>query len=91
MPDDTLKNEFEKELSSIKENKIFSSEYRKKKLITYIIRTAIALVLYIIFWQYSWFRWSLILYIPLNFFSLLSIYGWNHLLNKKIEKTKRKV
>ena len=92
MPNDTLKNEFEKQLSSIKDgNKIFSSEYRKKKIVTYVIRTVIALILYVIFWQYSWVKWSLFVYIPLNLFSLFSIFGWNYLLGKKIEKTKRKI
>jgi len=91
MTKNNLSKEFEKELSKLKDNNISSAEYRKKKLITYSIRTIIATILYLIFWKHQWVRWSLIFYAPINLISFLSIFGWNFLINRKIEKTKRTI
>ncbi len=91
MSDKALSEEFEKELSKLKNNEVFSIEHRKKKIITYAIRTVIAIILYIIFWKHQWIRWSLFLFLPLNLFFLLSIFGWSYFLNRKIESTKNKI
>lgn len=87
----SLKNNLESELSKIEEEKIFSSEYRSKKLITYLIRTGLALTLYILFWQHQWVKWSLTVYIPLNLLSLFSIFGLYYLLKRKLERVRRKI
>ena len=87
----SIAKDFERKLSTIKENDIFSADYQKKKLITYTIRTVIVVILYFIFWEYQWVRRSLFFYVPVNLFSLFSIFGWNTLLNKKIERIKRKI
>jgi phosphatidylglycerophosphate synthase len=90
MQNSSLKEQFEKELADLPGNQLFSPEYRRRKLITYFIRTAIAVFLYAYFWKYQWVRWSLVVYVPLNLFSLLSIFGWNYFLKRKIERTKRR-
>lgn len=89
MTDSSLKSQFDKELSSVPNNVVFSAEYRRKKATLHLIRTAIAAILYLIFWKYSWVRWSLVLYVPLNVFALLSIFGWNYFLKRKIQKNKK--
>lgn len=91
MATDDLKEKFKEELSFIQSNKIFSREYRKKRIITYIIRTVITVALYVFFWEYAFIRWSLLLYVPLNIFSIISIYGWSYILKKKINRTQGKV
>lgn len=91
MADDSLKKQFEDELAALPASEILSPEYRKKRLVIYLIRTGIAVVLYFFFWKYQWVRWSLVVYVPLNLFSLVSIFGWSYFLNKKIERTKRKL
>lgn len=89
--DPSLKEAFENELENIKSETVLSPAYRRKKTIIWAIRTLIAIVLFVIFWKHTWVRWFLIAYIPLNLFSLFSIYGSKALMNKKIEKTRRKI
>lgn len=91
MSEQSLREEFEKEIEEIQQKEIFSPEYRKKKLIIWTIRTIIAIVLYYFLWDYTWVRWSLIIYVPLAILSLFSILGANYLMNKKIEKTRQKI
>ena len=55
------------------------------------IRPIIALILYILFWEYQWVRTTLIITIPLSLLSLLSILSWNYLLKRKIQATKSKI
>lgn len=86
--DNNYLNSFEEELEKIKSNTVLSPEYKRKKLILWFIRTLIAVCLYFFSWKYTWVRWSLIVYIPLNLISLISIFGWNIFLNKKINTTR---
>ena len=86
-----LKKQFEEELKSIEKDTVLSPAYRRKKLIIYTIRTSIAIVLFYLLWKNEWAKWLLILYIPLNLISLISIFGWNYFLSKKIEKTKQSI
>jgi len=86
-----LKDSFEKELEKIKGETILSPEYRRKKTIIWGIRTMIAIILFVIFWKHNWIRWLLIAYIPLNLFSLITIYGGNAILNRKINRTRNKI
>tara|TARA_B100000674_G_scaffold477634_1_gene473725 strand:- start:66 stop:365 length:300 start_codon:yes stop_codon:yes gene_type:complete len=88
---DNLKETFEKELEKLKSNTILSSTFRRKKTIIWGIRTLIAIILYVIFWEYQLVKWSLIAYIPLNLFSIVTIYGGNIFLNKKIKKTQNSI
>jgi len=87
----SLMDSFEKEIEKIKGDTILSAEFRRKKTILWGIRTLIAIILFVIFWEYNWARWALIAYVPLNIFSLLSIYGVNMLMNNKIKRTKDKI
>jgi len=91
MEDQSLKEQFERELENIQSKARLSPEQKKRKFIFWCIRTLIAIVLYVIFWKHQWVRWSLIIYIPLNLLSLFAIYGSNFLLQKKIERTRRKI
>jgi hypothetical protein len=88
---DTVKHQFEKELADIENDPLFTAAYRKKKLITYCIRTIVAIILYVVFWKHQWVRWSLIAYIPLNLFSLFSLIGWRYFLRRKIGRVKGKI
>lgn len=91
MSNDSLREEFEKEIEEIQQKEIFSPEYKKKKLIIWVVRTILTIVIYYFLWHYEWVRWTLILYIPLALLSLFSILGANYFMNKKIEKTRQKI
>lgn len=86
-----FKQQFEEELNKAQENTVLSPKYKRKKLMIYVIRTTISIVLFYMFWEYNWVRWFLVLYIPLNLFSLVSIFGWTYFLNKKINQTREKI
>jgi len=89
--ENNLKESFEAEIEKYKDDTILSPEYRRKKMILWLIRTIIAVILFIVFWEYKWVRWGAILYIPLNLFSLFSIYGFNKILNRKMNRTMNKI
>jgi hypothetical protein len=88
---ETLSESFKNELDTISSNTILDPSYSRKKLILWFIRTTITIVLYIIFWEHNWVRWSLLLTVPLNLFSLFTIVGSPYLLKRKIERTKQKL
>ncbi len=76
------------ELSS---NPLLSKTFRNKKLLQYVIRTLIAVIIIYFLWDYSWVKWVLYIYIPLNLISLFSILGWNKFLNKRIKKSQQHI
>lgn len=86
-----LKEEFEDQAGEIMKDEIFSPELRKKLVRKWAVRTLIALVIYIAFWNVEWIRWTLWFYIPLNLFSLLGIFAWPYFLKRKMERTRRKI
>lgn len=79
------------ELKDIANNEIFDAGYRRKKMINWLIRTIIAIVLYILFWEYEWVRWSLWIYVPLNLFGLVMLFIVPSYLKKKHEKLEKKM
>jgi hypothetical protein len=88
---ETLSENFKRELDQASVNTILDPAYRKRKLILWAIRTTISLILYVIFWKHNWVKWSLLFTIPLSLFSLFTIIGSPYLLNRKIDRTKKKI
>ena len=88
---DSLKQSFLKELDGISQQTVLNPAYRTRKLMMWVIRTIIAVILYIVFWKYQWVRTTLIVTIPLSLLSLLSIFSWNYLLKRKIKATHEKI
>jgi hypothetical protein len=71
---------------------IMNKQYQRKKLIGYLIRTAIAAVLYWYFWSFSWWvPFSLWFYIPLNLAGLFMIVIMPRLLEAKMQKAKQRM
>lgn len=70
---------------------LFSPFKRRKEFITYIIRTVIAACLYYWFWEYTWVRWSLWLYVPLNLFGLFGILFAHKYVLWKLKKLSKKL
>ena len=68
-----------------------SSEFRLRKLVGWAIRTLIAVILFISFWEYAWIKWLLAFYIPLNVFGLYSIFKFTNSVDKKIEEVIQKI
>ncbi len=88
---ETLSENFKRELDQASVNTILDPAYRKRKLIFWAIRTTISIILYVIFWKHNWVKWSLLFTIPLSLFSLFTIIGSPYLLNRKIDRTKKKI
>jgi hypothetical protein len=85
------KDELKKDADELYDSFHLSKAYRRKKLIIWFVRTILTIIIYIIFWKYTWIRWTLILYIPLSLFNLFGLLGWNFLLKKKISRIKEKI
>ncbi len=83
--------DLKKELEQLSQNPILSKDFRRKKFIIYLTRTLIAAVIIYFLWDYEWVKWVLYLYIPLNLLSLVSIFGWNSFLNKRIKKSQEQL
>lgn len=89
--EESLKESFEKELDTIRKQTLGGPGAKRRRFIIWGIRTLIAALLYFMLWEYQWVRWTLLLYIPLNLFGFLSAYGWNYFLNRKMQKTLKKI
>jgi cell division protein FtsW (lipid II flippase) len=88
---EALSESFENELANIQNKTLLNAEYRKRKLILWVIRTIILVILYVIFWKYNWVKKSLYFTIPLSTLSLLMILVAPYLIKRKIERTKQKI
>ncbi|MGB1242592.1 MAG: hypothetical protein ACPG49_08725 [Chitinophagales bacterium] len=91
MSNNTTKESFERELKAIEASEALLYPYKIKKLIAYVVRTAIMVAIYYFFWEFVWLRWTLLLYIPLNLFGLGMILGAEHFLKKKMKETQSKI
>lgn len=83
--------DLKEELEKLSQDPILSKEFRNKKFIIYLVRTLISVVIIYFLWDYEWIKWVLYLYIPLNLISLVSIFGWNFFLNKKLKKSQEQL
>ena len=83
-----LHEQFNAEVANHATNGMLDPTFRKKKLIAWCIRAALSIVIYLLFWKFSWIRWTLWVTIPLSAFSLLSIVLFPKLLQKRIERTR---
>ena len=79
------------EIEEFSNQQRLSSAYRKKKLIIWTVRTVLSVVLYVIFWEYEWVRWTLVLYVPLSLFNLIMLLGFNFILDKKVNKLRSRI
>ena len=91
MENSDLHTSLHEELAEIAASPFLSSSYKRNKLQKYVIRTILAIILYVFFWEYEWVRWSLWFYVPLNLLGLGSIYLMPYLVSKKLDKVREKV
>ncbi|MEZ4886318.1 MAG: hypothetical protein R3E32_16400 [Chitinophagales bacterium] len=91
MSNTNLLDSLKRELKEMEASEILSPAYRRKKLIAYAVRTAIMVALYILFWQYVWLRWTLLVYVPLNLVGLVLILGAERFVRKKMEQTRQQI
>ena len=63
----------------------------RKKLLLYIIRTTITVILCVVLWENDWVKWCLIAYIPLNIFSLYTILKWRSKIRGKVNDISDKI
>ena len=87
----SYKEALKKDIDEVYNEFHLSRSYRRKKLVIWTVRTILTIVIYVIFWKYTWIRWTLILYIPLSLFNLFALLGWNLFLRKKTKKLKGKI
>ncbi|WP_116128190.1 hypothetical protein [Lewinella sp. IMCC34183] len=74
-----------------RENTMLSPAYRRKKYALYLMRTFCVAALYFLFWEYTWVRFTLILYVPLNFFFLFCLVGWRYFLERKVQRMREEL
>src|SRR5688572_9897444 len=86
-----LAGSFKNELDAITGNTILDPVYRRKKWLFWAVRTILTVVLYIVFWEHTWVRWTLLVTVPLSLFSLFAVLGMPYLLKRKIERARRKI
>lgn len=86
-----LRKDVEDTIAQMQSTPLYSAEFKRKKTIYWLIRVLIAVILYAIFWEHEWVRWTLWVYVPLTLFALLSIWGWQPMLNRKIRSTRKKL
>lgn len=67
-------------------NKEQVKKYKRRQLITFTIRTLIAVAIYVAFWEYKWLRWTLLFYVPLSILGLFAILGNGVFFNKDTEQ-----
>ncbi|MEM6629578.1 MAG: hypothetical protein AAF694_07890 [Bacteroidota bacterium] len=91
MENSDLPTSLKEELEEIEASPYLSASYKRNKLQKYVIRTILAFILFIVFWEYEWVRWSLWFYVPLNLLGLGSIYLMPYLVGKKLAKVREKV
>ena len=85
------KDELKAEIQQFSNESKLDKKYLKRKLIAWIVRTILTIILYIIFWKYEWVRWTLLLYIPLTIFNIVMIFGFNRLVDKKVKELNAKI
>lgn len=70
---------------------MFTAQFRRKRLTAYVIRTVLTVVIYVVFWEYEWIRWTLLDVVPLNLFSLIMIFAGPALLRRKAGRIKKTI
>ena len=75
------KNKLRQEIEDLSKEERLSPDYR----------TILSVILYIIFWEYEWVRWTLVLYVPLSLFNLVMLLQYNKMLDKKLDKIRSKI
>lgn len=91
MEENNFKKTFEEDIQKIESEEMLSPDYQKKKLIKYVVRTIIAIIIYVVFWEYEWVRWTLWFYVPLNLLGLVALLGMPFLMKRKLKKTIQRI
>ncbi|MEM6721165.1 MAG: hypothetical protein AAF611_17680 [Bacteroidota bacterium] len=89
--EDSFKETHKEERTAYEDQVILSPAFKRKKIILWFIRTVIAAILFIIFWEYTWVRWALVFYIPLNLFGLYTIYKFDKTVNTQMNQVVTKI
>lgn len=95
MPEDNIskQDDLNREYHSLKKelNRVEDQfrQYGLTILMRWFFRWFLTAILYYIFWDYEWLRWSLIIAIPLGIFSLGTIFFAQWQLKWKIRKVKK--
>lgn len=89
--EETLNESIKRELEILSNSPILMKEYRQKKLLLWLVRTLMTILIYVLFWEYNWVKWTLLITVPLSLFSLFTILGSGYFLKRKIERLKHKL
>ena len=80
-----------KELEETNQYQILDHQYRKKRLTRWAIRTFLAAIIYGIFWQNPWIRWSLWIDAPMNLLGLIIIFVVPFFFKKETGENKKEM
>ena len=91
MEEKNIREEIREDLEELKALEIFDADYKRKKLITYAVRTLVAILLFGSFWNYDWVRWIGFAYIPVNLMGLGMILFPQIFMRKSLRKLSEKI
>ncbi len=69
---------------------VLNPAMRRRATIRWVITGLLVFFIYYMLWNYYWFRWTLILYIPYKLLKLTSLIFWKSYINAEIKLMKRK-
>ncbi|THH39468.1 hypothetical protein [Neolewinella litorea] len=83
-----FRKRFMQEHHASRENTMLSPEYRRKKYALFLLRTFCLAALYILLWDITWVRWTLLLTLPVTGLYFFSLVGWRYFLERKMQRLK---
>jgi len=86
-----MNQELEEELNKFEQEHFVSKTEIRGKLVRWVVRNLITVLLYVYFWHIPWVKYTLFLTIPLAILGLVMIFGYNRMIERRVEKTRAKI
>ncbi len=83
--------QYQERLDYIRSNSILAPAYLRRKILFWILRTGIAALVYLIFWKFSWVRWTLVITVPISILNITSVFTWKYLLREKLRRNEQEL
>jgi len=86
-----MNEELEDELTKFEQEHLVSEKEIRGKLIRWVVRNLITVLLYVYFWHIPWVKYTLFVTVPLAIIGLVMIFGYNRMIERRVEKTRAKI
>ena len=78
--------ELEAEYDKLANHSRMTDQQIRSKFYRWLFRLVVSIILAVLFWEHRWVRILTIIWIPISIVTLLMIFGYNHLINRKLHK-----